>query len=112
MYPNWTEEFNSAVTVCDAEGIILYMNEKAAKTFAKDGGKALVGTNLLNCHSPRSRDILADMLKNQKKNVYTIEKNGIKKIIYQSPWYENGEYKGFVELSHEIPFEMEHFKRD
>jgi hypothetical protein len=44
----------------------------------------------------------------REKNVYTIEKNGVKKLIYQSPWYYNGEYAGFVELSLEIPFEMEH----
>ena len=49
---------------------------------------------------------------NEKKpNVYTIEKNGIKKLIYQSPWFENGEMKGLVELSLEIPFEMPHFIR-
>ncbi len=51
------------------------------------------------------------MMKTRSKNVYTIEKNGIKKLIYQSPWYENGEYAGFVELSLEIPFELPHFVR-
>ena len=40
-----------------------------------------------------------------------IEKNGVKKIIYQSPWYKEGEYAGFVELSLEIPLEMPHFIR-
>ncbi len=28
-------------------------------------------------------------------NAYTIEKNGIKKLIHQTPWFENGEYTGF-----------------
>ena len=37
-----------------------------------------------------------------------IEKKGKKKLIYQIPWYEEGEYMGFVELSMIIPFEMEH----
>ena len=49
---------------------------------------------------------------NEKKpNVYTIEKNGIKKLIYQSPWFEKGVMKGLVELSLEIPFDMPHFIR-
>jgi hypothetical protein len=49
---------------------------------------------------------------NEKRpNVYTIEKNGIKKLIYQSPWFEKGEMKGLVELSLEIPFNMPHFIR-
>lgn len=27
----WSKEMNCAVTVCDAEGIIIYMNDKRAK---------------------------------------------------------------------------------
>ena len=51
------------------------------------------------------------MLKNPRTNAYTIEKNGIKKLIYQSPWFEKDEFMGFVELSLEIPFEMPNFVR-
>ena len=36
MY-EWANEMNCAVTVCDTEGVILYMNEKACRTFAKHG---------------------------------------------------------------------------
>ena len=42
MY-EWANEMNCAVTVCDTEGIILYMNEKACRTFAKHGD--LIGKN-------------------------------------------------------------------
>jgi len=49
---------------------------------------------------------------NKSPNVYTIEKNGIKKIIYQSSIFEDNIFKGMIELSLEIPFEMPHFKRD
>ena len=52
------------------------------------------------------------MMETHEKNVYTIEKKGIKKIIYQSPWFHNGEFGGLVELSLEIPFEMPHFIRE
>jgi len=44
-------------------------------------------------------------------NVYTIEKAGIKKMIYQTPWYQNGKVAGLVEISIEIPFDMPHFIR-
>ncbi len=107
----WFKEFPGAVTVCDAHGIILEMNEKAARTFEKDGGYALVGKNLLDCHSDLSRDKVQQLLASHKNNVYTIEKNGVKKLIYQTPWFRNGEYAGFVEVSLEIPFEMPHFVR-
>jgi hypothetical protein len=55
---------------------------------------------------------LKDLLDNEKLNAYTIEKNGIKKLIYQVPWYENGEFGGLIELSMPIPFEMPHFVRE
>jgi hypothetical protein len=51
------------------------------------------------------------MLAARRKNVYTIEKRGVKKLIYQVPWTRDGIYAGFVELSLEIPFEMPHFVR-
>lgn len=32
MIPDWAKEMNCVVTVCDAEGVILYMNDKAKGT--------------------------------------------------------------------------------
>ena len=49
---------------------------------------------------------------NEKTNIYTTTKNGIKKIIYQAPWYKNRGYMGIVELSFEIPFDMKNMERD
>ncbi len=108
----WIKEFPASVTVCDAQGIVLEMNDRAARTFENDGGYALVGKCLLDCHPEQARAKLEAMLARREKNVYTIEKNGVKKLIYQSPWFRNsGEYAGFVEVSLEIPFEMPHFVR-
>ena len=66
---------------------------------------------MLDCHPEPAHSLLADMLQNPRTNVYTIEKNGVKKLIYQTPWYQNGEYMGFMEVSMEIPFEMKHMVR-
>ena len=107
----WIKEFPAAVTVCDQNGIILQMNDRAAKTFEKDGGYALLGKNMLDCHPEEARSKTERLFASHEKNVYTIEKNGIKKLIYQSPWFKNGTYAGFVELSLEIPFEVPHFVR-
>ncbi|MBU1707430.1 diguanylate cyclase [bacterium] len=107
----WIKESPVSVTVCDAHGIILEMNDKAAATFQKDGGSALVGTNVLDCHPEPSKSQLKEMLKAQSTNCYTIESGGKRKLIYQVPWYENREYRGLVELSFEIPSEMPHFIR-
>jgi transcriptional regulator with PAS, ATPase and Fis domain len=108
---NWIKEFPAAITVCDADGIITEMNEKSVETFRNDGGAGLLGKNLLDCHPEPSRTQVEGLLQDRKTNAYTIEKAGKKKLIYQTPWYENGEFRGLVELSLEIPFEMEHFIR-
>ncbi len=111
MSISWVKEFYSAVTICDSEGKIIYMNDKAALMFSKDGGYNLIGTSLFDCHSEQSNEIIKSLMIENKSNSYTIEKNGIKKLIHQSPWYEDGKLKGLVEISIEIPFEMPHHKR-
>ena len=83
MY-EWADEMNCAVTVCDTQGIILYMNEKACRTFAGTGGV----------------------------NAYTIEKKGVRKMIYQTAWKREGVVCGLVEISMEIPGEMPHYIRE
>lgn len=108
---NWMDEVNFAVTVCDANGKILEMNAKSALTNAKSGGKALIGKSLLDCHPEPSRTKLKKMLAEPFTNAYTIEKNGMKKLIYQTPWLKDGRHAGLVELSLEIPSEMPHFVR-
>lgn len=112
MRINWADELKVAITVSDGEGTIIYLNDKSAETFNKYGGRSLTGTNLKNCHKPESWEKITDLLINNKTNCYTIEKEGVKKLIYQSPWYDNGKLSGLVELSIEIPFKMEHFIRD
>ncbi len=108
---DWAEEFNGAVTVCDSEGIIVYMNKVSVQQFEKYGGVNLLGKNLLDCHPEPSRTKLAEMLVNQVDNMYTTEKNGIKKIIYQTPWKLEGNFMGIVEISFQLDAEMPHFIR-
>ncbi len=111
MMPDWILEFDGAVTVCDRDGMILYMNERAARTFERWGGRDLLGSSLIDCHPEPARSRLLHLMEHRQKNVYTIEKAGVKKMIYQTPWFSHGEYAGFVELSLEIPVDMAHFVR-
>jgi transcriptional regulator with PAS, ATPase and Fis domain len=112
MQPHeWVKGFPGAITVCDQEGTILELNDRAIQSFAREGGECLIGQNVLDCHPEPARSKLRQMMADRKANVYTIEKQGVKKLIYQTPWYAGGEYAGFVEISLEIPFEMPHFIR-
>ncbi|MGD0590857.1 MAG: PAS domain-containing protein [Bacteroidota bacterium] len=111
MNHKWIQSFPAAIIVCDVHGIILEMNDKAIDVFKEDGGEKLLGKDILECHPEPARSQLAEMLKTGKPNYYTIEKRGVKKLIYQVPWYRDGTYAGFVELSLPIPSEMPHFIR-
>lgn len=102
---------DAAVIVCDTDCIITYLNQKAIANYAAQGGAALVGKNLLECHNEASRAKILHILVTGEKNIYTIEKQGKKKLIYQTPWFVEKELKGIVEFSMEIPVEMQHFIR-
>jgi transcriptional regulator with PAS, ATPase and Fis domain len=108
----WLDGIEVAATVCDRQGVCLYMNERAAQVFAKDGGRALVGRNLLDCHPESARSRFKAQLAAPAANSYTIEKGGIRKLIHQIPWYRNGVFSGVVELSFELPDTLPHFVRD
>ena len=107
----WVQEFSGAVTVCDPEGIILEMNDRAAEVFQELGGKNLLGTNLYDCHPEPARTKLKLLMEKQRENIYTVEKNSIKRLVYQTPWYINGKYSGFVEIGLTLPASMPHFIR-
>ena len=108
----WIEKLNGNVIVSDTEGTVIYMNEKALSNYEKEGGRNLIGKNLMDCHNETSRQKILEIMTTHHYNVYTIEKKGKKKIIYQSPWFKEGEFRGIIEFSLEIPFEMPHFIRD
>lgn len=96
---DWWDEFNGAITVCDRDGVIVYMNQYSIRQFAKYGGEKLLGSNLLDCHPEPSRSKLIEMLKQPAENMYTTENNGVKKMIVQTPWMQGEQFCGIVELS-------------
>ena len=109
---DWAKELLSAVTLTDKAGTIIYMNDKSAETFANDGGRDLIGKNLYECHNANSNNVINRIIDNKEPNIYTIEKKGVKKLIYQAPYYDNGEYAGLAEISIVLPENMPHYVRD
>lgn len=108
IVPDWAEAMNCAVTVCNRDCRIIYMNRRSRDTFGADK----LGQSLIPCHSERSREIIARMLADGESNCYTIEKHGLRKMIYQTPWRdEQGAIAGLVEISMVIPPDMPHYIR-
>lgn len=108
---SWIKEFTGAITICDKNGIILEMNDQAVASFRDEGGIKLLGSNLLDCHPEPAGSKLLELMNKRQINVYTIERNHIKKLIYQTPWFRHGRYSGFMEISLVIPDSMSHFNR-
>jgi transcriptional regulator with PAS, ATPase and Fis domain len=105
------DEYPYAVTVCDNDGVIIYMNLRSQETFAADGGKDLLGRKLYDCHSGKSQEKIKELLASGSSNTYTIEKKGVKKLIHQAPWFIKGKVAGLVEISIVLPENMPHFVR-
>ena len=110
LVPDFARDVNCAVTICDTEGIILYMNNRAIDTYRKHGN--LIGQCLFDCHNERSRRIIHHMLETGEANAYTITKHGQRKMIYQTPWRRDGRVAGLIEISMVIPSDMPHYDRD
>ena len=110
----WVRELPAEIMVCDPGGIILEMNAQAEVLFADDGGGGLLGTNVLDCHPDPARAKLEGMLNQQITNPYFNTENGEKRFFFQSPWYQEGQYAGFVEISFRVPpsGEIPHFIRE
>jgi len=98
------------VTVSDKDGNVIYQNDSSIEV----NGDAR-GRNLEQCHNPKSWEMICHMMKDNVSNAYTISKKGKKKLIYQTPWYEEGkgtsDPAGLVEFSIVIPEEMPHHVR-
>lgn len=106
--PMWGDNLKTcAITVCDREGIVIYQNNRSVEVNGDVRGRSM-----LPCHSERSRQIIDRLLTQAQTNAYTIQKRDLRKLIYQTPWYENGEVAGLVEFSLEIPEEMPHYVRE
>jgi hypothetical protein len=110
--PKWIEGLPVAVTVTAADGTIIAMNEASRETFASDGGAALIGRSVFDCHPEPALTTTRRLYEAQHPNHYTIRKNGRKKIIHQMPWFEGGTFAGFIEISIPIPDDLPHFDRD
>ena len=111
--PEWAFGMDCAVTVVDAECRIIYMNERSRATFASRGGADLIGHNIMDYHNERSQSIIRRLLAEGGSNAYTIQKNGQRKMIYQTVWHRpDGTTGGLVELSMVIPTDLPHYIRN
>ena len=107
--PDWAREMDCAITVCDANADIIYMNDSSRRINSPEAD--IIGHNLRQYHPPRAIEIIDRLLREGGYNAYTISKRGQRKMIYQAAWRRQGQIAGLVEISMVIPEELPHYNR-
>lgn len=107
--PDWAREMDCAITVCDANANIIYMNDASRRINSPEAD--IIGHNLRQYHPPRAIEIIDRLLREGGYNAYTISKRGQRKMIYQAAWRQGGQIAGLVEISMVIPEELPHYVR-
>ena len=102
------EQDRCAVVLCDLGHTIIYMNPAAGERYAKNGGMALVGKSLLDCHSPKANEMIKKVVawfgESQTHNlIYTFRNEKENKDVYMVAlrdddenligYYEKHEYR-------------------
>ena len=103
---DWVEHYPSAVSVCDTEGTIIAINRPAMELFGKYGGENLTGANLFTGHPEPANEMIRTLLREQRGNTYFTEKNGVRKLVHQTPWRKNGVFAGLTETIIVLPEEV------
>ncbi len=92
-----------SVVICDLNHTIIYMNPAAVIRYAKRGGCSLIGKSLLECHNPKSNEIIKKVVawfeKSEKNNmIYTAHNDKENKDVYMVALRDgNGKLIGYYE---------------
>ncbi len=106
---DYLKGLNLAITISAKDGEVLYQNDESITVNGDVRGR-----NMMGCHNERSQQIIRHLIDDAATNVYTISKKGKKKLIYQTPWYEDDAKQivgGLIEFSMVLPDEMPHYDR-
>ena len=102
------EQDRAPVVLCDLNHTVLYMNPAAGERYAKNGGMALVGRSLLDCHSPKANEMIVRVVEwfgaDRSHNlIYTFRNDKENKDVYMVAlrdgdgaligYYEKHEYR-------------------
>lgn len=93
------------IVICNLNHEIIYMNPAAVKQYEKRGGAALIGRSLLDCHNPRSKELIIKNVKEMKEDksvnkIFEFHKtrDGANDDVYcVAIRNENGELIGYYE---------------
>ncbi len=108
----WAHSFPAEIIVCEPDGMILEMNQKAIDLYQKEGGAALVGKNVFDHHQEPSRTIVKRLVSQRETSIYTTENGGEKKLVCIAPWFIEAKYSGFVLMVLDLPAQIHKIIKD
>ena len=62
LFKSVLEQDAAPVVLCALDHTVVYMNPAAVRRYAQQGGAALLGKSLMNCHPPKARAIIEKVL--------------------------------------------------
>lgn len=108
FFKSLVDQDRCAVVICNVEHEIIYMNPAAVLRYAKRGGADLIGKNLLDCHNPKSKELIKETVawfgeSTEHNIVYTFHNDKENKDVYMIAlrddnreligYYEKHEYR-------------------
>ncbi len=102
------DEDRCAIVICNLAHEIIYMNPAAVARYGKQGGQALVGQSLLDCHNPQSVELIQKVIlwfeeRTDHNRIYTFYNEKENKDVYMVAlreadgtligYYEKHEYR-------------------
>jgi len=100
-----------AITVCDVHANIIAMNPAAHRRYSRQGGLALIGTSLLNCHPEHAQRRILNLLADDATNSSIVEAGGKATLLHQATWHDQGAVAGLIEFCIPLPADLLRYAR-
>lgn len=87
LFKSVLEQDAAPIVLCDLAHTVVYMNPAAIRRYAKQGGTALLGKSLLDCHGPQSGEMIGRVVAwfeadKSHNRVYTSRNDAEDKDVY------------------------------
>jgi PAS domain-containing protein len=102
FFKSLIDQDRAPIVICDTSHDIVYMNPAAVEHYSDGGGSLLVGRSVMDCHSARSRTMIAKVMEwfeaDEDNNIvhtfYNPEEN---KDVYMVALRDEGRLIGYYE---------------
>jgi len=94
----------ASITIADENERIVYLNDMAVEHYGDQGGDALLGSNVYDCHNPTSQDKIRELYSRYRAGdrtpvrYHTEKRDGHAESVVLFPLVVDGFFRGVAEL--------------